>query len=147
MRTIRCLCLLFVAFCSSAMAGPADDAVQVVDQWAKAFSAADVDGVVGLYDAEAVFMGTGTKTIVTDTAGVRKYFEAGLLGSRRFAASFVDRSVVPLSDTIVVVTVLDKLVVTGDGPTREVLGRVTFIVAKRAAGWKIVHFHRSAMPA
>jgi hypothetical protein len=26
------------------------------------------------------------------------------------------------------------------------VGRVTFVVAKRASDWQIVHFHRSAMP-
>jgi hypothetical protein len=25
-------------------------------------------------------------------------------------------------------------------------GRVTFVIAKRGTEWKIVHFHRSAMP-
>ena len=92
-------------------------------------------------------MGTGSKAIVTNTEGIRKYFQDGLLGNRRFVASIVDRSIVVLSDTVVVVTALDKLVVTGDGTTRDVFGRLTFVVVKRASGWKIVHFHRSAMPA
>jgi hypothetical protein len=33
-----------------------------------------------------------------------------------------------------------------DGKTISAPGRVTFIVAKRGAEWKIVHFHRSGMP-
>jgi hypothetical protein len=32
----------------------------------------------------------------------------------------------------------------GKGGTRA--GRVTFVIAKQGPDWKIVHFHRSAMP-
>ena len=147
MRKLHLFCLLLCAICSSVVAGPNEEAFQVVERWGKAFTEADVETIVGLYDSDAVFMGTGSKAIVTNTEGIRKYFQDGLLGNRRFVASIVDRSIVVLSDTVVVVTALDKLVVTGDGTTRDVFGRLTFVVVKRASGWKIVHFHRSAMPA
>ena len=144
----RCLSFLLLSFalCSTAMAGPKEEAFQVVEQWAKAFTAADVETIVGLYAPDAVFMGTGSKTIVTKPEDVRKYFAATLLGARRFVATFVDSSVVAVSDTVVVVTGLDKLVVTVDGRTLDVFGRQTLVLSKREAGWKIVHFHRSAMP-
>jgi hypothetical protein len=35
------------------------------------------------------------------------------------------------------------------GPEEDALsspGRVTFVIARRGAEWKIVHFHRSGMP-
>jgi hypothetical protein len=84
MRRFIYLALSICAFCSSALAGPKEDAFQVVDQWAKAFTAADVDTIVGLYAQDAVFMGTGTKEIVTQPEGVKKYFEVTLLGRRKF---------------------------------------------------------------
>ena len=118
----------------------------MVEQWAKAFTAADVDAVVGLYASDAVFMGTVSKTIVTTPEGIRKYFEVALLGKRRFVASFVESTVTPVGETGFVVTALDKLVVTTEGKTEEVFGRVTFVVAKRGSAWKIISFHRSAMP-
>lgn len=62
-------------------------------------------------------------------------------------ATFVDSNVTPVCDTAFVVTVLDKLVMTDDGKTQDRFGRVTFVVAKRESSWKIVSFHRSAMPA
>ena len=58
-----------------------------------------------------------------------------------------DSSVVALNETTVVVTALDKLIATVDGKSQDIFGRVTFVLAKRETGWKIVHFHRSAMPA
>jgi uncharacterized protein (TIGR02246 family) len=139
--------LLICAFCSSVIAGPKEEAFKVVELWAKAFTAADVDSVVGLYAADAVFMGTGSKSIVSQPEGIRKYFEVTLLGNRKFVASLVDSSVVALDDMNVVVTGLDKLVATVDGKSQDIFGRVTFILSKRESGWKIVHFHRSSMPA
>jgi uncharacterized protein (TIGR02246 family) len=146
MRRFLVLTLFLVSFCSSAFAGPKEDAFQVIERWGNAFTAADVDTIVGLYAADAVFMGTGTKAIVTQPEGVRKYFEAALLGNRKFVASIVDSSVVALNDSTVVVTALDKLIVTVDGKSQDIFGRVTFVLSKRESGWKIVHFHRSAMP-
>ena len=147
MRRFISVSLLILAFCSSVFAGPKEDAFQVVELWAKAFTAADVDTIVGLYAPDAVFMGTGTKTIVTQPEGVRKYFEVVLLGNRKFVASLVDSSTVALNETTVVVTGLDKLIATMDGKSQDIFGRLTFVLAKRESGWKIVHFHRSAMPA
>ena len=146
MRRLILISLLVCSFCASVFAGPKEDAFQVIERWGNAFTAADVDAIVGLYATDAVFMGTGTKAIVTQPEGIRKYFEAALLGNRKFVASIVDSSVVVLNDSTVVVTALDKLIATVDGKSQDIFGRVTFVLSKRESGWKIVHFHRSAMP-
>jgi len=146
MRKLQIFWLLAISICSTAYAGPKDDAFQVVERWGKAFAEADVDTIVGLYSSGAVFMGTGTKTIVTNPEDIKKYFQAALLGSRRFVATIVDSNVTVISDTAVVVTALDKLAVTMDGKTEDVFGRLTFVVTKTDSGWKIINFHRSAMP-
>jgi uncharacterized protein (TIGR02246 family) len=146
MRRILSACLLICAFSSAAIAAAKEDALQVVELWVKSFTAADVETIVGLYAPDAVFMGTGSKTIVTQPETIKKYFEATLLGNRKWVASLMDTSVLQLNDTTVVVTGLDKLVVTADGKSQDVFGRVTFVLSKRDSDWKIVHFHRSAMP-
>lgn len=147
MRSSLITIAMFFVLCSEAIAGPKEEAFQVVELWGKAFTEADVETIVGLYAPDAVFMGTGTKTIVTKPEDIRKYFQTALLGNRRFVASVVDSSVVALADTVVVITALDKLVATTDGKTQDIFGRLTFVIVKRDSGWKIVHFHRSAMPA
>ena len=53
MRNLKVLCLLLGFLCCSAIASPKDDAVQVVERWAKAFTAADVDTIVSLYASDA----------------------------------------------------------------------------------------------
>jgi uncharacterized protein (TIGR02246 family) len=146
MRKLHVIWLLVISICSTAYAGPKEDALQVVERWGKAFTEADVDTIVGLYSSNAVFMGTGSKTIVTNPEDIKKYFQAALLGNRRFVATIVDSNVTVISDTAVVVTALDKLAVTMDGKKEDVFGRLTFVVTKTDSGWKIISFHRSAMP-
>ena len=131
---------------SIAFAGPKEDALQVLDNWAKAFSASDVDGIVNLYSPDALFMGTGSKSVVVKPDGIRKYFEAALNTDKPRGATLVSYEAMPLSDTAVLVTGLDSVTGVKDGTPFARSGRVTFVVLKRGADWKIVHFHRSAMP-
>jgi ABC-type uncharacterized transport system substrate-binding protein len=44
---------------SSAIAGPKEDALQLLEKWVKAFNEFDVDAIVKLHAPDAVFMGTG----------------------------------------------------------------------------------------
>lgn len=133
--------LLALAFLASlnwpASADPKSEALQVVEKWAKAFTASDVDGIVSLYAPDALFLGTLSKTVVAKPEGIRKYFENALLNQSRKATIDEHTSMV-LSDNVVVVTGFDN--VAGNR------GRVTFVLAKRGSDWKIVHFHRSRMP-
>ena len=50
------------------------------------------------------------------------------------------------SDGTVVITGLDTTTAVRDGKTITSSGRVTFVMAKRGAEWKFVHFHRSSVP-
>jgi uncharacterized protein (TIGR02246 family) len=137
---------LLTSLASTAYAGPKEDALAVLDQWTKAFSASDVDGIVKLYAPDALFIGTGSKTVVTKPEGIRNYFENALLGDRPRTAALKEREVVVLSDTIVVVTGLDLVTGVRNGQPLSLPGRVTFVVSKRGQDWQIVHFHRSAVP-
>ena len=53
----------------SASAGPKEDALQVLDRWTEAFAASDVDTLVNLHAPDALFMGTGSKTVVCHPTG------------------------------------------------------------------------------
>ncbi len=118
-----------------------------MEKWTIAFAASDVDGIVKLYAPDALFMGTGSKTVVTETAGIKKYFEDALLTRRPRAAPISSSEVMVLSDNAVLITGLNDSTGVLDGKPFSNPGRVTFIIAKRgSADWQIVHFHRSAMP-
>jgi uncharacterized protein (TIGR02246 family) len=128
------------------MAGPKEDALAVVAQWTSAFGAADVDAITKLYAPGALFMGTSSSSVVTDSQGIRDYFERALNDGRPRTATLGEHEVMVLSDTTVVVTGHDTLTSTRDGATTSAVGRVTFVVARSDVGWQIVHFHRSAQP-
>jgi uncharacterized protein (TIGR02246 family) len=146
MRKFLMAIALFGLFCSVAVAGPKEDALQIVEKWAKAFTDSDVDGIVRLYAPDALFLGTGSKTLVTKPEEIRKYFEAALLVNRPRGATIGDHSPMVLSDTAVVVTGMDTVTGVRDGKPFSANGRVTFVIGKRGSVWQIVHFHRSAMP-
>ena len=135
-----------VALSSGAVAGPKEEALAVVEKWVAAFAASDVDAIVKLNAPDALFMGTGSKEVVTDPAAIRKYFEGALLTRRPRAAPISASEVMVLSDSVVVVAGLNTSTGVQDGKTFSNPGRVSFVIAKRADEWKIVHFHRSAMP-
>jgi uncharacterized protein (TIGR02246 family) len=137
---------ILIASISAAAADSKTDALQIIDRWAKAFTASDVDAIVKLYAPDALFMGTGSKAVVTKPEGIRTYFEAALLNNRPRGASLNSSESMVLSDGAVLVTGLDTVTGVRDGTPTSASGRVTFVVAKRGADWQIVHFHRSAMP-
>jgi uncharacterized protein (TIGR02246 family) len=141
------LCAItLLASVSIAVAGPKEDALQVLDKWSKAFTESDVDAIVGLYAPDALFIGTGSKAVVSKPEGIRKYFEAALLTNRPRSATLNSYEAMPLSDGAFLITGLDTVTQVKDGNPVSAAGRVTFVIAKRGADWQIVHFHRSAMP-
>ena len=146
MRELLFAVALFASLCSTVIAGPKEEALQVLEKWTKAFADSDVDGIVKLYAADALFLGTGSKTVVVKPEEIRKYFEQALLNNRPRGATLGSHSAMVLSDTTVVVTGLDTVTGVRDGKPFSNNGRATFVVAKRGSDWQIVHFHRSAMP-
>ncbi|MBR1199624.1 SgcJ/EcaC family oxidoreductase [Bradyrhizobium sp. AUGA SZCCT0240] len=145
MRLFLCGFILMASI-ATATADAKTDALQIIDRWAKAFTASDVDAIVKLYAPDALFMGTGSKAVVTKPEGIRTYFEAALLNNRPRGATLNSYESMVLSDNAVLVTGLDTTTRVKDGTPISASGRVTFVVAKRGADWQIVHFHRSAMP-
>jgi len=146
MRTLFSVVCLLISFSSIAIADPKDEALAVLEKWTKAFAASDVDAIVNLNAPDALFIGTGSKTVVTDPAAIRTYFEGALLTRKPRAAPISSSEVMVLSDTAVVIAGLNTSTGVLDGNTFSNPGRVTFVIAKRGPEWKIVHFHRSAMP-
>ena len=146
MREMLIAVALLASLCSTAIAGPKEEALQVLEKWTKAFTDSDVDGIVKLYASDTTFLGTGSKTVVVKPEEIRKYFEQALLSNRPRGARLDSHSAMVVSDSAVVVTGLDTVTGVRDGKPTSANGRVTFVVAKRGSDWQIVHFHRSAMP-
>ena len=146
MRAFASAAALLLFLSSPSIAGPKEEALQVLEKWAKAFTESDVDGIVKLHALDALFMGTASKSVVTQTSGIRAYFENALLNNRPRSAKLTDFKALELSDSAVAVSGLDLLTGVRDGNTFSATGRVTFVIAKRGADWQIVQFHRSPVP-
>src|ERR1041384_5727587 len=129
MRVLWLVVALILSLSSLAAAGPKEDALQVLEQWGKAFTDSDVDAIVKLHAPDALFMGTASKSVVTQTAGVRAYFENALLNNRPRSAKLTDYKVLQASDTVVAVSGLDMLTGVRDGTPFSTTGRVTFVIA------------------
>ena len=140
-------CALALSACRSTPANPEKDALQVVQRWATAFNESNVDAIVSLYAPDALFFGTGSKSLVTSPAQIRSYFEAALQKDKPRGAELLDHSVKVVSDQLVIVSGLDRVSGTKDGNVYHSDGRVSFVLEKRGESWQIVHFHRSALPA
>ena len=77
MRQLLSAAALFVSLGSTAIAGPQEEALQVVERWTRAFTNSDVDAIVKLYASDALFLGTSSKAVVVDPAEIRKVLRAG----------------------------------------------------------------------
>jgi hypothetical protein len=95
---------LITAWGSPAIAGPKEEALQVVEQWTDAFTTSDVDGIVKLYAPDALFLGTGSKTVVTKPEELRQYFEQVFRSLKSRGVKVGDHAAMVVSDTVVVVT-------------------------------------------
>jgi uncharacterized protein (TIGR02246 family) len=123
-----------------------NDALELAERWSSAFTQADVNAVISLFAPDAVFLGTSSKTIVSDTEGIKEYFENSLLGSRRYVSVLTDIHVTALSQDAAMITALNTITITHNNQSDYVLGRLSIAARKSEGEWKIAHFHRSAMP-
>jgi len=98
MRKLLVAVALITSVCSTAIAGPKEEALQVLEKWTKAFTDSDVDGIVKLYASDTTFLGTGSKTVVVKPEEIRKYFEQALLNNRPRGATLGSHSAMVLSE-------------------------------------------------
>lgn len=129
-----------------AMADSKSAALAVAHAWTDALNRHDLDGVVATFAPDASFFGTSTKTLVSSPEGIRQYFEAIYAKYSPFTVELGQVTVSELSPDSAVITGYDRWKVTIDGKAAEGIGRLSIAVARRDAQWRIVSFHRSAMP-
>jgi hypothetical protein len=131
-------------------AGPKEDAQAVFDKFLTNFTAADIDGVVGLFWPDALFWGTTMPNLATTPDAIREYFKPGL-GTRKpneaKAMLAGGPSVLVLSDSAVLISGMWQIESVVDG--KPVVGaplRVSIAVTKRGDRWLMSQFHNSRRP-
>jgi uncharacterized protein (TIGR02246 family) len=140
------LVALLLAWPSAAFPGPREDAFAVIEQFKKAFDASDVDGVVRLFARDAVFLGTVSPILATQSDQIATYFQ----GLRQFTPRSItieEHSTIVISDNAVLFAGMDTFSQTKDGTAIKTPARFTMLIMKTDQGWRISHFHSSARPA
>jgi uncharacterized protein (TIGR02246 family) len=137
---IQALSVWFLLLMAPAVAGPAEEAAALVDQWSAAYSANDREALVKLYAPDALLLGTTDPVATRGAEAIRNYFVALEKGGRR--NTIVEKNVIVLSDTAVVVAGFYDFA-RKDQNYEPRPSRFTMIVVKRDGKWLIAHHHSS----
>jgi uncharacterized protein (TIGR02246 family) len=125
---------------SDAMPTAKDQVASATAAWAAAFNGKDPARIAALYDADAVFWGTGAKTIATTPTAVAEYFKE--------QAKFPNLRAVLGEAHIRIFG--DMAINTGNYtftfPKGEIPARYTFVFTYRQGKWLIVEHHSSRVP-
>jgi hypothetical protein len=144
--TIAAACL---ALSFNVLAGPKEDAQSVFDKFLAEFTAASVDGVVGLFTPDALFWGTTMRDLAITPEAVRQYFApmSNFKPNQRKATPVAPASAVVLSDNAVALSGMWQIEQVVNGmPTVGAPLRISMIVVKRGDRWLIAQFHNSVRP-
>jgi uncharacterized protein (TIGR02246 family) len=120
---------------------------QLLANWVAAVNRCDVDAVMQLFAADAIFYGTSTKTLITSSEGIRQYFEQAFAQLQPFAMTVTDKKISFANNDVMLLACTDEWSVTLDGQLQIMFGRLVMTAAIKQGAWKIVSFHRSVMPA
>ena len=136
----RTVCASLVLASTSAIAGPAEEASAIVDQWSATYSANDRDALVKLYAPDALLLGTTDQVATRGTEEIREYFVALDKGGRK--NTIKERDVIVLGpEAVVVAGFYDFARKEQNYEPRP--SRFTMVVVKRDGVWMIAHHHSS----
>jgi uncharacterized protein (TIGR02246 family) len=125
-------------------AGPAEDVAAATQAWAEAFSRHDLEGLLRLYDADAVFWGTSSPTLRDNPAAIRDYFKG--VPTSQMTVQIGD-SRVRVFGEVAVASGQYTFVDHRDGKEIPRPARFSFTYRLRGGRWFIVDHHSSAVPA
>ena len=131
---------------SASSARHKNGALSALHAWIDAVNRQDLEAIVAIFSPDASFFGTSTQTLVSSSEGIRQYFDAVLKNYAPLRAALGSVIVSELSPDSAVITGHDKWQVTLNGESVEGIGRLSVAVALRDNHWRIISFHRSAMP-
>ena len=145
MRLVHALSItLLMLLPASAFAGPAEDAGVMIDRWAAALSAHDMDGLLKCFAADSLVLGLTNAKFATGREAIGDYFRTAPEYGTKVTIS--ERHMVVLSDAAVMGVGLYRFSLLQDGISVPRSVRFTFVMVKRGSGWAIAHLHASPLP-
>ena len=122
------------------------DGDQLLAHWVSAVNRCDVDAVMQLFAADAMFYGTSTKALITNSKDIRQYFEQAFAQLQPLAMNVVEKKIRFANNDVMLLACSDSWTVTLNGQQQIMFGRLVMTAAIKQGAWKIVSFHRSVMP-
>jgi len=142
---IQALTILFVLLCPPRVfAAPAEEASAIIDRWASAITANDVEAAVKLYTTDALLHGISSPKLYAGTQSIREYFNTASEAGKKVTIS--ERHMVVLTDTAVIGVGFYEFELVQQGMRIPRPARFTFIMVKRGNDWLIAHHHSSVLP-
>ena len=121
-------------------------ALSALHAWIDAVNRHDLAAIVEIFSPDASFFGTSTQTLVNSSEGIRQYFDVVLKNYVPLKVTLGLVTVNELSPDSAMITGYDKWQVTLNGESVEGIGRLSVAVVLRDDQWRIISFHRSAVP-
>ncbi len=121
-------------------------ALSALHAWVDAVNRHDLEAIVTIFAPDASFFGTSTQTLVSSSEGIRQYFDVVFKNYAPLTVALGLVTISELSPDSAVITGYDKWQVTRNGESVEGMGRLSVAVALRDDHWRIISFHRSAIP-
>ena len=121
-------------------------ALSALHAWVDAVNRHDLEAIVTIFAPDASFFGTSTQTLVSSSEGIRQYFDVVFKNYAPLTVALGLVTISELSPESAVITGYDKWQVTRNGESVEGMGRLSVAVALRDDHWRIISFHRSAIP-
>ncbi|HCN62795.1 MAG TPA: DUF4440 domain-containing protein [Pseudomonas sp.] len=115
------------------------------DRWNRALQTGNANAVIDLYAPNAVLQPTVSNKVRNTPAQIKDYFDHFLqlkpLGQINYREIRQLGSNVAMDSGVYTFTLNE-----GDGKTRQVQARYTFVYERVGSQWKIINHHSSAMP-
>ena len=141
---VAIVCAALSLGATTAAAGPREDVAAATQAWADAFSRHDLEGLLALYDAEAVFWGTSSATLRDSPESIRDYFKG--VPTSTMVVRLGESRVRVLGD-VAFATGHYAFVDVRDGKEVARPARFSFAYRLRNGRWLIVDHHSSSVPA
>ncbi len=145
-RTLLAAAALAVAALRPAVArsGTEAEAYAVVEAWAAAFNAGDVERIVALYAPDALMFGTGDTKLLAGADERRGYFAPAF--GRKLRVDLGEHRDIAVADGAVAVSGLYTFWREADGKTLTFPSRYSFVLRRQDGAWTIVQHHSSPQP-
>jgi uncharacterized protein (TIGR02246 family) len=143
-QVVACVLVVMGLGASPAMAGPVEDVAAATKAWTDRFSAHDLEGLLALYDRDAVFWGTSSPTLRDTPAQIRDYFKG--VPTSTMTVAVTDSRVRVMGD-VAVNTGFYTFTAMRNGQPDPRPARFSFTYRLRDGKWLIVDHHSSSLPA